>query len=618
MKKSELNLEDILTDRSPEDFLEVPLTERTFKIFFLLISVAFIFIIAQVANLGIFKHSFYEKRAFANNTEIKIEPAPRGIVVDRFGKVLVSNDSDVNIFLVPSRLPQGASEQSAILQKVSEILDIPREELDKSIEENDWNVSPKLLIKSDPTNDELIELSSFNPLGVEITTGFKRFPSSVLAFTHVLGYIGFTSREDLLREPELLPEDKIGKSGLEQVYDKYLKGENGKQVFFRNAKGEIIGSRIEGEVEPGKRLQTFIDKEFQEYFYNRLDEELRRLGRNIGVGIALNPQNGEVLALVGIPSFDGTKVGKFLESPYDPLFNRATSGLYNPGSTIKPLVAAAALAEGVIDPLKRIFSAGFIDVPNPYDPEHPTRFLDWKPHGWVDLHSALARSSNVYFYEVGGGFLNEQKGLGIYKLNEWWEKFNLNQKTGIDLPYEKAGFLPTPEWIEDKRGEPWRLGDTYNVSIGQGDLLVTPLELLNYVSAIANGGKFYEPRIMKSISEDSGEIITQSTPKVSRDLSGELASVLPEVQQGMIDVVEKSYGTAQSLSALPMRAAVKTGTAQIQNNEKINALFLGYAPVENPQIAILVLVENAREGSVNTIPVAKDVFLWYYNNRLKH
>ena len=327
--------------------------------------------------------------------------------------------------------------------------------------------------------------------------------------------------------------------------------------------------------------------------------------------------------MVNLPSFNknifvesghNTEKSRILNSSNHPLFNRSVSGAYNPGSTIKPLVALAALSEGVIDAKKQIFSAGFIEIPNPYFPDKPSRFLDWKPHGWVDLHSALARSSNVYFYEIGGGF-NDTKGLGIDKLKEWWGKFGLGQKTNIDLPSEDNGFLPDPEIKERKTRDIWRIGDTYNVSIGQGDLLVTPIQLINFIAAIANGGKLYQPYVVKNIIGPNNEIAKENNQLILSDYSS-LSDYIAEVQKGMNDTVDKSYGTAHLLSDLPVTVAAKTGSAQILNNTQTNAFFVGYAPAVNPQIAILVLIENAREGSLNAVPVAKDVLNWYHWNRL--
>jgi penicillin-binding protein 2 len=298
-------------------------------------------------------------------------------------------------------------------------------------------------------------------------------------------------------------------------------------------------------------------------------------------------------------------------------------------------VAIASLKEGIIRPEDEIFSRGYLEIANPYNPEAPSRFVDWKPHGWVNLYSAIARSSNVYFYVLGGGLpkneyslskRGEVKGLGISKLKEYWQLFGLSSKTGIDLPGEKQGFLPDPDIKMKNTKDIWRLGDTYNVSIGQGDLMITPLELLNYISVIGNGGKLMRPFIVKKIFSPKGLVIKENHPEVLKDYSLEFKNYFKEVERGMIDAVSKSYGSAYALSDLPIQIAGKTGSAQIYNNKKTNALFVGYLPVDfllqagiplEKQIAVLILIEEAEAGSVNTLPVAKEIFKWYYENRIK-
>jgi penicillin-binding protein 2 len=309
------------------------------------------------------------------------------------------------------------------------------------------------------------------------------------------------------------------------------------------------------------------------------------------------------------------------------------NGFYNPGSTIKPLDAVAALTEGVIDSTREIYSPGYIMVPDPYNSSTPTKYMDWQPQGFVDLSSALAQSSDVYFYVVGGGspartspLLNDASdygiaGLGPTKLFAWWQKFGLGKPTGIDMPNEAAGFLPTPAWWQGKTGKPWLQGDTYNVSIGQGSLLLTPLQLLDYISAIANGGTVWRPFLNAS-----------STSAVNEDLTS-LLPAIRQVQAGMRATVATPRGTAYTMHDLPFSACAKTGSAQVENNTQENALFVGYAPCSpsqllsdntssrdkswegKPQIAILVLIENSKQGSLNAVPIAKDVLNWYYENR---
>ena len=617
MSRRNLNLEDILTDRvTEEDFLEVPLTDKVFRWIFFCIVLVFLAILGQFIYINIGEGSFYKNRAVVNMSDIKIHPAPRGIIFDRFGTPLLRNEPAVRVFLSPHDFPEDYSLRSKALEDIASVANIDFFELKKMIGEKDWGQGENLLLLDDASHDQVIALSALDLKGVYIEPTFKRVYEYPLIFSHVLGYTGLVNANDLKNDINLSVDDKIGRSGLEAFYDEYLRGNNGKEVFFRNAQGKVEEKRSVQEPQSGFALHTFIDAELQKYIYTRLTDALTSLGRDSGAAIAMNPKNGEILGLVSIPGFDAMNLKEALINQRKPLFNRAVSGIYNPGSTIKPLVAIAALTEGVIDPKKQIYSAGYIEIPNPYNPSQPGRFLDWKPNGWVDVHSALSKSSNIYFYEVTGGFEN-QKGIGIMKLKEWWQKFDLDKKTNIDLVGEQQGFLPDPTWKENERGEPWRLGDTYNVAIGQGDFMITPMELLNYISAVANGGILYKPRIVKEIVDDKGNKTQEMPVEILSDLRKEISTFLPDAQNGMRGVVAESYGTAHSLNSLPFEVAAKTGTAQIQNNAKVNAFFVGYAPFKDPQIALLILVENAKEGSLNTIPVAKDIFLWYYENRIK-
>lgn len=613
--QGDLNLEDILTDRAAEeDFLEVPLADKVFKRFLLIAGLVMLAIAVQLVYVGAFRHSFYEKRAVLNMSDTRIEIAPRGVIFDRFHKPLITNEPSFDAILIPSMLPAESERRVEIIDTVSALLNIDTNELRKKIGGRDWNLSARLIVKNHISHDELVAITAAELPGVEADPSFERVPVTPFKFSHVLGYTGLVNENDLLENQNLVIDDQIGRAGLEAFYDSYLRGVDGEKVAIRNASGKIQDERTVQQAEIGDDVTTFIDGDFQIYFYDRLETAIRGLGRNVGVGIAMNPQNGEILALFNIPSYDSNTIQDYLHEKYEPMFNRAVSGLYSPGSTIKPLVAVGALVDGIIDPFKQIYSPGYLDVPNPYDPSNPSRFLDWRPQGWVDTYSALARSSNVYFYEIGGGF-GDQRGLGISGLNKWWRKFGLDVKTGIDLPGEDAGFLPDSEWKENTKGEPWRLGDTYNVSIGQGDFAITPVELLNYIAAVANGGTFYTPRIMKDVKDTEGTIIAENKETVRADLKREIENASVIVRQGMRDAVTKSYGTSYPLHDLPFGVAAKTGSAQVANNTKTNAFFVGYAPYDNPEIAIVILVENAREGSLNVVPVARDVFLWYYQNR---
>ncbi len=602
--KKDLNLEDILADKSAEDdLLEVPLTDRIFHIFFIITLITALVVVVQFFNLSVFKHKIFSQSAFANITDKDIEPAPRGLIKDKFGNDLVKNQASFSVFLSVRDFPEDTDKRSMVFDQISSVLNINRDKTIEKIKNHDWRLG-KLLLKKGISHEKLVTLSAEELPGITVEPGFSRIPVHPKAFSHVLGYSGLVSKEDLEDNPDLIFQDEIGKAGLEYQYDKKLRGENGEEIAYMNAKMEVKDKQVINEPKIGETIKTYIDSEFQKYFYDRLKKQVESLNANGGVGLAVNPQNGEVLALTNVPSFDLNNLSDSLQGTNQPFFNRAVSGLYSPGSTIKPLVATAALEEGIVTPYKQFLSTGELVVPNPYDEDNPSVFKDWKEHGWVNLHSALARSSNVYFYIVGGGY-KEQEGLGITRLNKWWEKFNLDKKTQIDLPDEESGFLPNPQWKEKTQDNFWRVGDTYNVSIGQGQLLITPLELISYISAIANGGEINKFRISQTQEKE-----------VIKDISLNIKSALKDVRKGMKDVVDKEYGTAHYLDYLPFEVAAKTGTSQVGNHET-NALFVGYAPFDNPEIAILVLIENAEEGGLNSVPVASDVLNWYYQNRIK-
>jgi len=590
------------------EVLELPLSRRVFLLLLVAGAVFSLAVGARISFLAFYKADFYQTRSAMNVAKPIAIPAIRGVIYDRFGNLLVENDSAYRLVLNPGQARRQNIDLAETIASVSEILGEDGSALLSVLQKTDLEKSSLVTLIRNLYEWEVEEIEKLGNPALEIQDDYRRQYFRGSAFAHVLGYTGMGEYRDLR-----------GKTGLEGYYDNLLGGKDGLRLMYRDAQGNILEEKLLDAPKNGENLYTTIDAEFQEYFYNRLAGALRNLGRQIGVGIALNPQNGEILALVNLPSYNNNVFtlpaekrarAQLLTSSLQPLFNRAVSGVYTPGSTVKPLVALAALNEGLIKPSDRVFSSGVLEIPNPYFPDQPSRFLDWKAHGWVDLRSALARSSNVYFYTVGGGIpagaenpSDIKKGLGIEKLKEYWQKFGFGEKTGIDLDAENTGFLPDPAKKEARAKDIWRLGDTYNVTIGQGDLLVTPIQLISQIASIANGGKLYRPHLLTNDKQ------------TAKDFS-DLAPYIKEVQKGMEDAVSKWYGTAYLLADLPVSVAAKTGSAQVANNTRTNAFFVGYAPADNPQIAILVLIENAREGSLNAVPVAKDVLDWYYWNRL--
>ncbi len=603
------------------DVLELPLSRRTFVLILVAALLIGLIVAGRLLFLAGWKSSFYTARAAINAGKEVYQPAARGIIYDRFGKPMVENLQAFSVSVKVKNLISGQFGQLDLAGLLG-LLGLSREEIDEWLKKIDLEKTSSLVIARDVDSEKIAQLKSLNLDGVEIIDDYKRHYLDGAVSAHVLGYTGFDSLNKT-----------AGIVGLEAFYDEFLRGEPGETIIYRDVFGNPLDKKLVSLPQNGDGLKITIDPGLQKYFYDRLWQALNSLGSSAAVGIALNPQNGEVLSLVSLPSYNNNLFGKtgynaektqLLNSPAKPLFNRSVSGVYTPGSTIKPLMALAALAEGVLDVKKQFYSAGYIEIPNPYYPDQPSIFLDWKPNGWVDLYSALARSCNIYFYAVGGGLPADYqpnqgsggfKGLGIERIKAYWEKFGFGKKTGIDLTAESEGFLPDPEEKELRTNDIWRLGDTYNISIGQGDFLVTPIQLISQIASIANSGKIYKPHLVKSIVDAGGNVIKENQPEVLADYSY-LGELIKEVQKGMVDAVGKYYGTAYKLSDLPVSAAGKTGSAQIANNTKTNAFFVGYAPAENPKIALLVLVENAREGSLNAVPVARDVLEWYYYNRL--
>ncbi len=632
MRKQDLFLEEAVLDdlASGMNALEVPVSSRVFQILFLSVLAVGLIVMGRMLDLGWLNRDLYTARAFSNANAITILPAERGIILDRYGKVLAKNEPSFDLTINFSKFLKAYPHPAEPLRELENITGVESGAFEARLQDTDPLRGDGIVLFPRLTIQQVLRVKELGLEGVNIEDAFNRSYENGEAFAHVLGYVGAATREDLRDNPALEARDLIGKTGLEAQYDRELRGSHGETIDHRDARGNLLGNQTAKSPQAGNFLETTLDKDLQIFFYERLKKQLAVAGNSGGVGIAINPQNGEVLSLVSLPSFDNHKIDlAALRDPDRPLFNRSISGLYAPGSTIKPLVATAALAEGIFQTTDKVFSRGYIEVPNPYNPESPSRFVDWKPHGWVDVHSALARSSNIFFYAAGGGLpgnerslfegSNFPRGLGIDRLHSYWQEFGLGDVTGIDIPGEAKGFLPSIEAKEEKGGT-WRLGDTYNVSIGQGDLLITPMELVWYIGAIANGGKFYEPHLLKKITDHDGEIRATKDPKLVKDISGKLGPWIAEVQKGMRDGVAKSYGTSVMLNDLGWAAAGKTGSAQIQNNQKVNALFTGYAPADGlgvPEIAILVLIEEAREGSLNAVPVAHDVLRWYYENRIR-
>ncbi len=398
-----------------------------------------------------------------------------------------------------------------------------------------------------------------------------------------------------------------------------MRGDAGRRVTERDSRGEVVREEVVEESTPGKSVQLWVDSTLQRALSSAMKQSLDRLGVEKGAAVALDVDTGGIRALVSYPRYnanifsaqrDNERIQELLSSESRPLFNRVTSGQYPTGSTIKPLVASAALEEDVIDPRTQIdANKGYIEVQHQYDEDTVYRFNDWKKHGWVDMREAIAVSSNVYFYTIGGGH-KEQEGLGASRLQRYLHRFGWGSTTGVDIPNERSGFIPDPVWKKRVLGEAWYIGNTYHLSIGQGYLRTTPLQLAVSTAAIANGGDLYSPRAARAILNQEKEVVRTIQPRVTqRDIIQD--EHLAVAREGMREAVE--YGSSEVLQGLPVKVAAKTGTAETPRDGVYHHWVTVFAPYDDPEVALTVLVEDVEGLQSATLPVAQTALQAYFS-----
>ena len=427
------------------------------------------------------------------------------------------------------------------------------------------------------------------------------------AAAHLIGYVSYPKRDT---QGVLYQSSVEGVQGLEALFDEVLSGTPGSAVQETDALGNALSGTIVTPSLAGHDIVLSIDSDVQTEMYHALEERVRG-GFRGGTGGIIDIENGELLALVSYPSFNPEvlsrgepeeEVANYQNDTHAPFLDRAVSGVYAPGSIIKPFVALAALVEGVVTPNTTYVSTGKLVVPNPYDPDNPSIFRDWRAHGAVDMRRALAVSSDVYFYIVGGGF-GDQKGLGITKLDRYASLFGFGSTTGYSA-LEEIGTVPSPTWkAEIFSGDEWRVGDTYNTSIGQFGWQVTLLQTLRATAALANGGYLLTPTLMRNAA---GERILLHFS--SQDMR--------VINEGMRDAVIAG-GTAAALNNPALAIAAKTGTAEVGVlKENINSLIIGFFPYDAPRYAFAIILEKSKAGNTNGAPAAmRDVIQWIVANR---
>ncbi len=432
--------------------------------------------------------------------------------------------------------------------------------------------------------------------------------TNISGVAHVLGYIKYPAKDNA---GNFYQTEFEGKSGVEQFYDHLLAGLPGVKIVETDVSGELQSESVARKPTDGEDLTLSIDSRVEGKLFTFIKELAGNVGFTGGAGVLLDVQNGEILALASFPEYDSNVLTKgedrkgikmLTENDRTPFLNRAVSGLYTPGSIVKPIIALAALNEGVITPEDTILSTGSISIPHPYIQGEESVFKDWKAHGLVDMRHALAQSSNVYFYEVGGGY-KEQKGLGIGRIEQYMRVFGFGKETGIDMYGEESGIIPTPEWKKEVFNDEWRVGDTYNTAIGQYGFQITPIQAARAIAAIANDGALLTPHIL---GEEKVKKISTSKD-VNIKIPREHFTV---VKEGLRDSV--LLGTGSALNIPQVSVAAKTGTAEVGTLKKsVNSWVIGFFPYERPRFAFAVVMERGDSHNLIGAPyVMRQLLEW--------
>lgn len=585
---------------------------------------------ARLFYLQIVQGANFREMSENNRVRSQVLEAPRGLIFDRYNKPLLENIAGFNLVAVPFDLPK--NDLSIYVEKLASALSLDSAIILQKLEKMDRRSITPLVVFQDLSPEMAIlfqtRASEFLGFSVEQTPIRHYFDAPI--FSSVLGFTGLVDDKDILKFnlSEVDTGSQVGKQGIEVQYEKYLRGQPGENQVEIDASGKILKVLGQKSSIPGNGLVLNLDLEMQKKIYESLTKNNSKVRAAV---VVMNPKTGEILALLSLPGFDNnlfahgisqSEYQKLINDPLKPFLNRAISGQYPPGSTVKPLVAAAALNEGVVNENTVIVDRGLLVIPNQFDPTIAYNFVGWKLSGLgpMNVRSAIAQSSDIYFYTVAGGYPTSQiDGLGVEKLAEYYRKFGMGNVTEIDLPGEKTGVVADPEWkakafADDPIMKRWYLGDTYHIGIGQGDMLSTPLQVTFGTSVIANNGVGMKPKVLKKVVSKNNEpvFINEQEILVEKFLPD---NILKIVQEGMRETILS--GSGRQLNSLSITSAGKTGTSQFDGSDpsRTHAWFTAYAPFEDPQIVITVLVEAGGEGHAAAVPVARDTLEWWAKNR---
>ncbi len=639
-----------------------------------LLILGFLALLGQLWRLQMLRGDYYQAAADVNRFRLEQSPAPRGIIYDRRGHILARNMPQVTVSIIPAYLPEDETLRREMLFELADLLAMPLtspppSRTAKDIVQPEIEVEPgeqqgileilqeaeaapyrPALLKSDVPREValILEEEHLDWPGVLVrAVPVREYLYGPLA-SHILGYLGPIPEEqaEAYAEEGYDPNRHlVGLSGIEYTFERDLRGLEGQKLIEVDVAGRE--TRTVGDAKsaiPGKNLRLTLDLDLQQAMEDTLQRHLKGLYKKQGVAIAMNPQSGEILGLVSLPSYDNNAFtgGISLEAlrelqsdPDRPLVNHAISGMFPPGSTFKIVTASAGLEEEVVTTQTRLFCGGILWLPNRFYPEDPSLaqpFYCWIYHDWHGQHgslgiiSAIAQSCDIFFYQVGGGYRDRFQGLGEERLGYYAELFGFGSRSGIDLPGEAAGLVPEPKWKRINYSESWVTGDTYNMAIGQGFVLATPLQILNATAVVANGGTLYRPQLVREIIDSEGNVARAFAPDVIRQVPLS-AETLELVRQGLRAAVGSPGGTAWSLNVPGIAAAGKTGTAEFfvdrnkdgipdrdrDGNLPTHSWFTSFAPFENPEIALVVFVYGGGEGSAVAVPITNEILNHYFS-----
>ena len=580
-------------------------------VLYLILPIFIMFVVLlQTINLTVINGKKYETQSENNRIVSRTIYPTRGLIYDTHDKLLVENIASSQLNLVPER-------STDTLKKIKEIADLLNLEksflldiYEKQIKKPRYPFQPITLAKS--LNDEQIALFSVSSekfKGFSVETGLVRSVVNKQSLAHVLGYMGYSESNDDDKSSNFISGNQIGISGIEKTYHDQLSGKVGTRIEEKDVSGKFVRVLSENNAESGKDLKLSIDLDLQNFLIPFFEGQK-------GALVALEPKSGLIKALISSPSYDPNifnsssslaEIQSIFNDDEGPLFNRATMGNYPPASTIKPILGLAALDEGIVN-----WNTIIQDDGEFYVEGDPRPYRGWKEdgHGKVDLEKAIVESSDVYFYSTA-------YDLTIKRLEPFLNKFGFGNKTNIDAE-ESNGLVPNEKWKLGYIGEFWFKGDSINLGIGQGYMLSTPIQISQSIAVIANRGELIKPRLVEEIDGSPTELESQGRINLKDETNWE------KIEKSMIEVINSPNGTANNIKDTRYVIAGKTGTAQIKSYEdqeyedirenpffRDHALFVGYAPVPDPELLILVIIENGESGSRVAAPIAKAGFDYY-------